>query len=135
METLYDLLGALPEDGADELRAAFRRAALRAHPDMNPGDPDAELTFRKIIRANEILSDPEQRRHYDYLLSVGDNEQWDASKRAAATTIYRLATGAMAVAAVTIVLLGSYIVFGYVSDTSPAPALTADASVAEPEKT
>ena len=51
METLYDLLGALPDDGADDLRAAFRSAVKRAHPDVNPGDPDAELKFRRILRA------------------------------------------------------------------------------------
>src|ERR1700756_1961820 len=60
METLYDLLGALPDDGADDLRAAFRSAVKRAHPDVNPGDPDAELKLRRILRANEILSDVEQ---------------------------------------------------------------------------
>ena len=52
METLYDLLGALPRDDADELRAAFRRAAKGAHPDLNPSDPDAGQKFREIVRAN-----------------------------------------------------------------------------------
>lgn len=47
METLYDLLGALPNDDADDLRAAFRRAVKRAHPDVNPEDPDAGLKFRR----------------------------------------------------------------------------------------
>jgi curved DNA-binding protein CbpA len=61
METLYDLLGALPNDDADDLRAAFRRAVKRAHPDVNPDDPDAGLKFRRIVRANEILGDAEQR--------------------------------------------------------------------------
>jgi hypothetical protein len=61
METLYDLLGALPNDDADDLRTAFRRAVKRAHPDVNPDDPDAGLKFRRIVRANEILGDAEQR--------------------------------------------------------------------------
>ena len=56
METLYDLLGALPNDDADDLRAAFRRAVKRAHPDVNPEDPDAGLKFRRIVHANEIFS-------------------------------------------------------------------------------
>lgn len=47
METLYDLLGALPNDDADDLRAAFRRTVKRAHPDVNPEDPDAGLKFRR----------------------------------------------------------------------------------------
>ena len=41
MQTLYDLLGALPNDDAGALRAAFRRAVKGAHPDIRPGDPDA----------------------------------------------------------------------------------------------
>src|SRR6267378_4041201 len=51
METLYDLLGALPNDDADELRAAFRRAVKRVHPDINSEDLDAGLKFRRIVRA------------------------------------------------------------------------------------
>lgn len=47
METLYDLLGALPNDDVDDLRAAFRRAVKRAHPDVNPEDPDVGLKFRR----------------------------------------------------------------------------------------
>ena len=60
MDTLYDLLGALPRDDAEELRVAFRRAVKGAHPDLNPGDPDAGEKFREIVRANEILSDEER---------------------------------------------------------------------------
>jgi tetratricopeptide (TPR) repeat protein len=135
METLYDLLGALPEDGADDLRAAFRKAARSSHPDFNPGDPHAELRFRKIIRANEILSDREQRAHYDYLLGVADAEKKEDSKRDVATTIHRLATGAMAAAAVSIVLLGCYIVFGYVDNIPLVTAQAIDAPAAEPVKT
>jgi len=60
MDTLYDLLGALPRDDAEGLRVAFRRAVKGAHPDLKPGDPDAALKFRQIVRANEILGDIEQ---------------------------------------------------------------------------
>ena len=41
MGTLYDLLGALPSDDAEELRTAFRKAAKATHPDTNPDNPDA----------------------------------------------------------------------------------------------
>ena len=61
MKTLYDLLGALPDDDADQLRAAFRRAAKANHPDNNPDNPEAAERFRKIVRANAILSDGQQR--------------------------------------------------------------------------
>ena len=62
MKTLYDLLGALPDDDAESLRAAFRKAVKANHPDRNPGDPGAEEKFRRIVRANAILSDERQRR-------------------------------------------------------------------------
>ncbi len=51
MNTLYDLLGALPHDDAEGLRTAFRQAVKGAHPDIKPGDPDAALKFRQIVRA------------------------------------------------------------------------------------
>ena len=85
METLYDLLGALPNDDADDLRAAFRRAVKRAHPDVNPEDPDAGPKFRRIVRANEILGDAEQRAAYDHLLTLAHHEQEQAPKQAAAS--------------------------------------------------
>jgi curved DNA-binding protein CbpA len=135
METLYDLLGALPEDGAEDLRAAFRNAVKSTHPDINPGDPDAGLKFRQIVRANEILSDHEQRAAYDHLLDLADIERKEGSKRAAVTTIYHLATGAMVLAVVSLVLLGGYMLFGYVNNVPLGPAQASDMWRAEPAKT
>jgi curved DNA-binding protein CbpA len=134
METLYDLLGALPEDDADSLRAAFRRAVKGAHPDLNPGDPHAALKFRKIVRAGEILSDDEQRAAYDHLLDLADSERDDGSKHVAVTTIYQLATGTMTLAAVSFVLLVGYMLFGYVNNIPLGPAQTTNTSRASPEK-
>ena len=71
MKTLYDLLGALPDDDADELRAAFRKAAKANHPDNNPDNPEAAEKFRKIVRAHAILSDGQQRAAYDRLRALG----------------------------------------------------------------
>ena len=79
MKTLYDLLGALPDDDAEALRSAFRRAVKGAHPDIRPGDPDAALKFREIIRANEILGDIELRAAYDDLLEHARLEQLSAA--------------------------------------------------------
>jgi curved DNA-binding protein CbpA len=70
MKTLYDLLGALPDDDSERLRAAFRKAAKANHPDRNPGDPDAPRRFRRIVRANAILNDERQRATYDHLLEI-----------------------------------------------------------------
>ena len=84
MKTLYDLLGALPDDDADGLRAAFRKAAKENHPDFNPENPEASERFRKIVRANAILSDGQQRAAYDRLLEVARRQQSRKPKRSPA---------------------------------------------------
>jgi hypothetical protein len=121
METLYDLLGALPRDDADELRAAFRRAVKGAHPDIHPGDPDAGLKFRQIVRANDILSDEEQRAAYDHLLVLADDEQKSMAGHAVARVVYRLASAVFVVAMISIVSIGSFAVALHLSGKSIAP--------------
>jgi curved DNA-binding protein CbpA len=111
MTTLYDLLGALPNDDADGLRAAFRRAAKESHPDVNPGNPDAAERFRRIVRANAILSDEQQRAAYDRLLEVARRQQGRKPKRSNSGTIRRLAADAIASAAVSVLLIGGYLLF------------------------
>src|SRR3984893_6643126 len=93
MKTLYDLLGALPSDDAEGLRTAFRKAVKGAHPDVHPGDPDAALKFREIVRAHEILGDAEQRTAYDRLLELSRLEQKSASEQAIAARIDKLGSG------------------------------------------
>lgn len=122
MDTLYDLLGALPRDDAEALRAAFRRAVKGAHPDLRPGDPDAALKFRQIVRANEILVDPEQREAYDHLLALARAEQHWAFVRPLAAGIHSLASGVMALAGISIMTVGGYLLFMQISTASVAPA-------------
>ena len=110
MKTLYDLLGALPDDDADGLRAAFRKAARANHPDNNPENPEASERFRKIVRANAILSDGQQRAAYDRLLEVARRQQGRKPKRRS-STIQRLAADAVASAAVSVVLIGGYLLY------------------------
>jgi curved DNA-binding protein CbpA len=135
METLYDLLGALPDDGAENLRAAFRKAVKGAHPDIHPNDPDAALKFRRILRANEILSDEELRTGYDQLLDRARLERDAASEHASAAEIYRFATGVMVLVALSIVILGGYLLFGYVNTPPLGQAQATELSRAEPVKT
>ena len=112
MTTLYDLLGALPNDDADGLRAAFRKAAKESHPDVNPGNPEAAERFRRIVRANAILSDEQQRAAYDRLLEVARLQQSGKPKRSNVSgTIRRLATDAITSAALSVVLIGGYVLF------------------------
>ena len=118
MNTLYDLLGALPSDDAEELRTAFRRAVKGVHPDIHPDDPDAALKFREIVRANEILVDDEQRAAYDHLLDLAREEQKLMSRHAIAAKIHRFATGVIAVVAVSVVSLGGYLLFMHTSAAS-----------------
>jgi hypothetical protein len=121
MTTLYDLLGALPKDDAEELRTAFRRAAKGAHPDLHPGDPDAALRFREIVRANEILGDAEQREVYDHLLDLAHLEQVSASQQATAARFRRVTSGIAALAGIAIMTAGSYLLFMQMSAASLAP--------------
>jgi curved DNA-binding protein CbpA len=108
METLYDLLGALPRDDADELRAAFRSAVKGVHPDLNPGDPNAAQKFREIVRANEILGDEEQRAAYDHLLDLAHKEQ---KQHATAKTMHKAATSVIALVIAAGAGFGGYLVY------------------------
>ena len=74
MQTLYEILGALPDDDADELRTAFRKAVKASHPDNNPDDPAAPEKFRRIVRAHSILSDGQQRAAYDSMLGEAQRQ-------------------------------------------------------------
>jgi curved DNA-binding protein CbpA len=133
METLYDLLGALPNDDAEGLRAAFRRAVKGAHPDIRPGDPDAALKFREIVRANEILGDVEQRAAYDELLELARLERDQAANRAVAAWIHKLASGVIALSGASVVTVGGYLLFMHMSAASVASANSLDLTRASPE--
>jgi len=109
METLYDLLGALPRDDAEELRIAFRRAVKGTHPDLHPSDPDAGVKFRQIVRASAILSDKGQRVTYDHLLDLADQEQRQIKRRAVAHTIYQVTSGMIAFSAALAVIVAGYL--------------------------
>jgi hypothetical protein len=126
MKTLYDLLGALPQDDAEALRTAFRRAVNGAHPDLRPGDPDAALKFRQIVRANEILGDAEQRAAYDDLLEVARLEHDTASQHPIAARIHKLASGVIALSGVSVVTVGGYLLFMHMSAASVASANDVD---------
>src|SRR6516164_1203021 len=121
MVTLYDLLGALPRDDAEDLRAAFRRAVKGAHPDLNPGDPDAGLKFRQIVRAIDILSDADQRAAYDHLLDLADQEQVQLSRRAMANTIHQITSGAIAFTVALTAIAGGYLAFTQMPEDWNAP--------------
>jgi molecular chaperone DnaJ len=61
----YEILGVARDASPDDVKRAYRNLARQYHPDANPGDPDAAEHFKEINNANDVLSDPAKRRHYD----------------------------------------------------------------------
>ncbi|KAB8416340.1 hypothetical protein FH972_024860 [Carpinus fangiana] len=62
---LYDALSISPSATPDEIKKAYRKAALKHHPDKNKDNPNAAERFKEVSQAYEILSDPEKRKTYD----------------------------------------------------------------------
>jgi len=61
----YEVLGVSREASVEEIKKAYRQAALKHHPDRNKNDPEAEARFKEAAEAYEVLSDPEKRQRYD----------------------------------------------------------------------
>ncbi len=83
----YSIIG-VSEDASDgEIKKAYRKLALKYHPDKNPGDKKAEEEFKKISEAYYALGDPKRRKEYDNLRKMGaytgnfsSNQGFDASE-------------------------------------------------------
>ncbi len=63
----YKVLGVDKKATQEEIKKAFRKLAVKYHPDKNPGDKESENQFKLANEANEVLSDPEKRKKYDEL--------------------------------------------------------------------
>ena len=71
MTSYYEILEISREAPLEEIRTAYRRLALKYHPDKNPGDKVAEDRFKKISQAYQVLADPEKRQLYDLYGDAG----------------------------------------------------------------
>ena len=61
----YEVLGVKKDASADEIKKAYRKTAMKYHPDRNPGDKEAEEKFKELGEAYEVLSDEDKRARYD----------------------------------------------------------------------
>lgn len=75
MSTYYEILGVAETASTDEIKKAFRKLAMQYHPDVNPGNTDAESKFKEINEAYNTLSDNNKRSEYDNRRN-GQNDNW-----------------------------------------------------------
>ena len=77
----YNILGVSGSATQDEIKKAYRKLAVKYHPDKNPGDKNAEDKFKQVSEAYEVLRDPEKRKKYDQLGS--DWNKYDYAREGA----------------------------------------------------
>jgi curved DNA-binding protein CbpA len=97
MKTAYDVLGVPRNASHERIRTAFRQVAKGCHPDLNAGDPTAELQIRQVITAYEILKIPHRRAAYDQHLRERRRERARHCARAAVANLLRCSVVALAV--------------------------------------
>lgn len=71
MRDYYEILGVGRDASAEELKKAYRKLALKFHPDRNQGNPEAEEKFKEAAEAYEVLSNPEKRQRYNQFGHAG----------------------------------------------------------------
>ena len=71
MADYYQTLGVTRDVDAGALKSAYRKAAMKWHPDRNPGDTEAEAKFKAVGEAYEVLKDPQKRSAYDQFGHAG----------------------------------------------------------------
>ena len=76
----YEVLGVDKNASEDEIKRAYKKLARKYHPDMNPGDKEAEEKFKEINEANEVLSDPEKKASYDQFGFAGTDPNYGAGQ-------------------------------------------------------
>lgn len=77
----YEVLGIGKNATDAEIKSAYRKLAKKYHPDLNPGDKDAEEKFKEVNEANDVLSDPNKRKRYDQFGFAGVDPNYGAGSR------------------------------------------------------
>src|SRR5512136_1867250 len=72
----YEVLGLKKGASADEIKKAYRKLAVKYHPDKNPGDKAAEDRFKEINEAYAVLSDPQKKAQYDQFGASGFHQRY-----------------------------------------------------------
>ena len=76
----YEVLGIGKNATDAEIKSAYRKLAKKYHPDLNPGDKDAEEKFKEVNEANDVLSDPDKRKRYDQFGFAGVDPNYGAGQ-------------------------------------------------------
>jgi curved DNA-binding protein CbpA len=124
MKTLYDVIGARPDDDAESLKKAYRQAAKANHPDHHGGDLEAARRFRRITASYDILRDAERRAAYDRLLEIRRKPLRTKLKLAIVQMRRHVVYDTAVAAAITVVLIGGYAAVSRFSAGTSAEAET-----------
>ena len=74
----YKVLGVSPDASDEDIKRAYRKLAKKYHPDLNPGDTEAEQKFKEVNEAYEVLSDKDKRARYDQFGHAGVDPNFGA---------------------------------------------------------
>ena len=95
----YEVLGIGKNATDAEIKSAYRKLAKKYHPDLNPGDKDAEEKFKEVNEANDVLSDPNKRKRYDQFGFAGVDPNYGAASAAPAASIWATSSAIFSAAA------------------------------------